>query len=168
MVQRLLSVHDYRVTETLDPRDLFASESLSNESAVLTLGRLYTTFEWVPQLMTEFGVGPDDDFRVEGEPLFAHGRTAVLIHGDPRTLPSSEPLHVFAKTLVARGIRRLLVFANTDDSAYFGSFFGGFRGTGVECMPQLLPDLAYSLLTTTAVYLEFREAVSWKLTNYLW
>ena len=34
-------------------------------------------------------------------------------------------------------------------------------------MPQLLGDLPYSLLTTTVVYLEFREAISWKLTNYL-
>ena len=52
-----------------------------------------------------------------------------------------------AQTLLARDIRQLLVFANTDDYAYFGSFFGGCRGTGVECMPQLLGDLAYSLLT---------------------
>lgn len=28
-------------------------------------------------------------------------------------------------------------------------------------------DLAYSLLITTKVYLEFRENISWKFTNYL-
>jgi hypothetical protein len=35
-------------------------------------------------------------------------------------------------------------------------------------MPQLLNDIAYSLLTATTAYLEFREFVSWKGTNYLW
>jgi hypothetical protein len=34
-------------------------------------------------------------------------------------------------------------------------------------MPQLLGDLAYSLLTATVVYLEYREAISWKWKNYL-
>jgi hypothetical protein len=66
-----------------------------------------------------------------------------------------------------RDIRQILVFANTDDYAYFGSFFGGCHGTGVECMPHLLGDLAYNLLTATVVYLEFREVVSWKWQNYL-
>lgn len=40
--------------------------------------------------------------------------------------------------------------------------------SGVACMPQLLGDLAYSILTATVVYLEFREAITWKSTNYLW
>jgi len=78
-----------------------------------------------------------------------------------------EPLHVFAHSLLEKAVHQLLVFANTDHYAYFGSFFGGLRGTDVKCMPQLLGELAYSLLTATVVYLEFREAVSWKWQNYL-
>jgi hypothetical protein len=60
------------------------------------------------------------------------------------------------------------VFANTDhDDTYFGSFFGPLKGTGIECMPQFLGELAYSLLTATIVYLEFREEVFWKRCAYL-
>jgi hypothetical protein len=168
LIQRLLAVHDYRVTQTLDPGLLFPDGALTDEHVMFMHGRLYNTFEWMPQLFTEFGVAPGDDFRIEATPEFAHGPVAVCIHGDPRSYPRIEALHVFARTLVEKGTRRLLVFANTEDEAYFGSFFGGGRGTGVACMPQLLGDLAYSLLTATVVYLEFRECVSWKWMNYLW
>lgn len=167
LIQRLLAVHDYRVTEALNPAILFSDSVLTNEHVVLAQGRLYNTFEWVPHLFTEIGFGPDDDFRIEGTPQFAHGPTAVCIHGDPRSYPRRESLHAFAQTILGRDIHRLLVFANTDDYAYFGSFVGGCRGTRLQCMPQLLGDLAYSLLTTTVVYLEFREVISWKWKNYL-
>lgn len=167
LVQRLLNVHDYRITEALDASSLFSGSALTDEHVLLTIGNLYNTFEWVPHLFTEFGTGPNDDFRVEGTPQFAHGATAVCIHGDPRSRPHPDTLRDFAGSIRDRSIHRLLVFANTDDAAYFGSFFGGCRGTGVECMPQLLGDLGYSLLTATVVYLEFREAISWKLLNYL-
>ena len=168
LIRRLLELHDYRITEPLNTADLFAGELPAVEHGVLTEGRLYATFEWFPQLFTEFGIGPNDDFRDEGPPQFAHGPTAIFIHGDPRTRPQAEQLHIFARRLLEKRIGQLLVFANTDDQAYFGSFFGGLRGTGVECIPQLLGDLAYSLLTATKVYLEFRDKVSWKLLNYLW
>jgi hypothetical protein len=167
LIQRLLEVHDYRVAETLNPAVLFSDNALRNEHVVLTQGRLYNTFEWVPHLFTEIGFGPDDDFRTEGTPQFAHGPIAVCIHGDPQSHPRADSLRAFAGSMRDRDIRQILVFANTDDYAYFGSFFGGCRGTGVECMPQLLSDLAYSLLTTTMVYLEFREVISWKSKNYL-
>ena len=167
LIKRLLRVHDYRVTEELAPAMLFAGDALTGEHVLFTTGRLYNTFEWVPHQFTAFGMGSTDDFRTEGTPQFAHGPTAVFIHGDPQSHPCVDSLRDFAGSLSDRGILRLLVFANTDDYAYFGSFFGGCRGTRVECMPQLLGDLPYSLLTTTVVYLEFREAISWKLTNYL-
>ena len=169
LVQRLLSVHAYRLTEDeeLDPAVLFAGDLPTDEHAALTTGRLFNTYEWVPYLLTEFGVGSTDDFRSEGTPQFAQGPAAVFIHGDPRSHPCTDSLRDFARCLKDRGIRRLLVFANTDDYAYFGSFFGGCRGTEVECVPQLLGDLPSSLLTATAVYLEFREAITWKIVNYL-
>ena len=167
LIKRLLSVHDYRIDEELDPVVLFADDGPADEHILLTTGRLFNTFEWVPQLTTEFGVGPTDDFRTEGAPQFAHGPTAVCIYGNPQSSPHAGSLEDFARNLRNRDIRQFLVFANTDNYAYFGSFFGGCRGTEVECTPLLLGDLAYSLLTTTQVYLEFREAISWKVTNYL-
>ena len=142
LIQRLLSVHDYRVIEILDPAALFADDALTGEHVLLTSGKLYNTFEWVFQPFTEFGVGSDDDFRIEGTPHFAHGPTVVCIHGDPQSHPRAHSLRVFADMLHDRGFCQFLVFANTDDYTYFGSYFGGCSGTGVECMPQLLGDFS--------------------------
>ena len=167
LIQRLLRVHDFRVTETLDPARLFDDDALTGEHILLKTGKLYNTFEWVFQSFTEFGVGPDDDFRIEGAPQFAHGPTAVCIHGNPRSNPRAHSLRVFAEMMHDRDICQFLVFANTDDYAYFGPFFRGCRGSRVECMPQPLGNLSYSLLTTTEVYLEFRESISWNFRNYL-
>jgi len=166
LTQRLLDVHDYRITEQLDPSVLFSNDTLTEEHVRLTTGRLYNTFEWASQLFTEFGTSPTDDFRDEGI-QFAHGLTAVCILGDQAPHLHADALSSFAKTLHNRGIYRILVFANTDDYSYFGSFREGCAGTGVECMPLLLGDLAYSLLTTTMVYMEFRGVISWKSKNYL-
>jgi len=91
----------------------------------------------------------------------------VCIHGDPQSRPSRDAIKVFARAAREQDVDRLLVFANSDDGGYFGSFFGSVRDTGLRCVPQLLGDLAFSLLTTTVVYLEFREAISWKIRNYL-
>ena len=167
LIQRLLEVHDYRVTETLNPAVLFSDNALTNEYVVLTHGRLYNTFEWVPHLFTEIGFGPDDDFRTEGTPQFAHGPIAVCILGDPQSRPRADSIRVFAERMRERDIRQILTFANTDDHRYYGAFSQGCRGTEVKCMPQLLGDLAYSLLMATVVYLEFREVISWKWKNYL-
>lgn len=167
LVERLLAVHDYRVTQPLDPELLFGRGVPADEHVALSVGKLYNTFEWVSQLFTEIGFGPVDDFRHEGAPQSAQGEVAVCIHGQPRLRPCAGSLDAFARRVLSGHARQFLVFANTDDPAYFGSFFGGFRGKGAECMPQLLGDLAYSVLTATIVYLEFRDDISWKCTNYL-
>lgn len=167
LVERLLAEHDYRVSELLPAGQLIETCGETDQHAKLSVGRLYATFEWVSQLMTEFGVDPGDDFRHEGVPQFAHGRVAVLIDGSPGSLPSAQRLGDFAQELAGKGVTRFLVFANTDDLRYFGSFAAAFRSTVVKCMPQLLRDLAYSLLTVTVVYLEFRDVVSWDIKNYL-
>jgi hypothetical protein len=116
----------------------------------------------MPQLFTEFGTDPGDDFRLEATPQYAHGSVAVFIHGNPESRPRAESLDAFARKLLDKGIDRLLVFGNTDEPKYFGSFFGGVNRKRVKCMPQLLGDLSYNVLTATIVYLEFREAISWK------
>ena len=167
LIQRLLAVHDYRATEVLEPTTLLVGDDAPPDHAVLSVGRLYNTFEWVPQLFNEFGVGPEDDFRIEGAPQIVHGRTAVLIHGDPGLSPDTDRLDYFARTLCAKEVHQILVFLNTEEIACFGHFRGGLRNSGLDCLPQLLGDLAFSLLTATAVYLEFREAISWKVVNYL-
>jgi hypothetical protein len=166
LVQRLLEVHGYRIQQSLDPGKVLAADS-GQEHVALSIGRLYNTFEWVPQLFTEFGVGPSDDLRDEGTPEVVHGSTAVFVHGDSRSALDSARLAEFVGELKAAGVPRLLVFANTDETSYIGSFSAAVRGTAVRCLPQRLSDLAYSLLTATVVYLEFRDAIRWKLINYL-
>jgi hypothetical protein len=96
------------------------------------------------------------------------GPFAVFIHGEVGSPPNPEAVREFADSLMKDGIRHLLVFANMHcDPAYFGTFFAGTRGSGLQCVPLFLGEVAYSLLTTTIVYLEFRDAVSWELLTYL-
>ena len=121
----------------------------------------------MPQLFTEFGRGPTDDFRDEGTPEAVQGLAATFIYGDPADTVDSARLSEFINDLRGDGIHNLLVFANSDDIALIGTFLSVTRNGSVRCMPQLLPDLAYSLLTATVVYLEFRDAIRWKITNYL-
>jgi hypothetical protein len=168
IVKRLLEVHDYRPAETLDPAALFGERYVEAEQVLLTTGRLHNTFEWVPHMYTQFGWGSADDFRIEGAPQFAQGPVAVLIQGAPHSPPDTDSLRTFAAAMNQQGVDRLLVFGNTDEFGYFGSFFGGLRGTGLTCVPQLLADLAFSLLTATVVYLEFRESITWRTKSYLY
>jgi len=167
IVLRLLAAHDYRHDSSIAPEALFGHNISADDAIQASRGRLFHTYEWVPFLFNEIGIGKGDDFRIEGNPEFAQGPVAVCIHSRIATRPDRMALRTFAADATTRGISRLLAFANTDDYAYLGSFFGNLRDTGLCCLPQLLPDLAFSLLTTTAVYLEFRDAVSWKYTNYL-
>jgi hypothetical protein len=124
---------------------------------------MFYTYEWVHQMMTEFGVGPGSEFRIEGEVNHVQGPCAVLIHSRKASYPEAAGVRDLASHLAKdKNIGHLLVFVNDkEDPGYFGSFFGGVRGTGVECMPQNLGDLAFNVLTATLVYLEFRDRLSW-------
>lgn len=169
LVRRLLDVHGFQVLKDEDAAVLFGNAKIDPAHVSLSTGRLYYTFEWVFHMETEFGIGPDRDFRIEGQPHFAQGPCAVLIHGDTQSRPDSGAVRNYGGLLASRGIPQFLVFGNLDyDPPYFGTFFSAVRGTGVTCLPLLLNEVAYCLLTTTMVYLEFREAVSWRLKSYIW
>jgi|GEM_PF-6533643 len=45
---------------------------------------------------------------------------------------------------------------------------GPFGETGIFCMPQLLAELAFNILTAMTVYLEFRDRISWSLKAYIY
>ncbi len=169
VVSRLLSVHGFKLVQTLDESLLFPNLRSSGDIVSLSEGIMYYTYEWFPQIFTEFGFDPGSDFRIEGDIIHVQGSCAVLIHSNKVSYPDCEALREFAQDLVeTKNIRHLLVFVNDDnDPAYFGSFFGTARGTGLECMPQLLGDLAFNLLIATTVYLEFRDKITWSIVNYL-
>jgi hypothetical protein len=164
VVNRLLSVHGFKLVESLDESLLFPNICSSGDIASLSLGVMYYTYEWIPQLFTEFGFDPDSDFRIEGDIEHVQGPCAVLIHSNKVSYPDPGSLEEFAQELVkTKGIRQLLAFVNDDDPAYYGKVLG----TDVECMPQILSDLAFNLLTATTVYLEFRDKITWRIVNYL-
>lgn len=168
IVNRLLSVHGYKIAEELDPSTIFPDAKSSGDIVSLTVGTMNHTFEWVLQLTTEFLHDEGSDFRIEGKPNHVQGMCAVLIHSNKRSSADMKAVQAMAQDLKSRGITDLLVFANEyNDPGYFGSFFGAVRGTGVMCIPQLLGELGFNLLTATTVYLEFRDRISWRYKNYL-
>jgi hypothetical protein len=162
LIRGLLTAHRYEVEETLDTSGLFPRGRAGGDEVSLTSGTMFYTYEWVHQMMTEFGVGPGSEFRIEGEVNHVQGPCAVLIHSRKASHPEVAGVRGFASHLAKdKNIGCLLVFVNDqEDLGYFGSFFGGVRGTGVECMPQNLGDLAFNVLTATLVYLEFRDRLS--------
>jgi len=131
---------------------------------------MHYTYEWVLQLTTEFGFDENSDFRIEGDIIHAQGPCAVLIQSHKVSYPDMRAVERLAQRLVRdKQITKLLVFTNEyDDPRYFGSYFGALRGTGVECIPQLLGELAFNLLMATTVYLDFRDKISWRIVHYLY
>jgi len=172
VVNGLLSAHRYRVTEYLDTRMLFPEAATHGDILSLSTGTMCNTYEWVLQLTSEFGQDQGSDFRIEGAVHHVQGPCAILVHSRKESYPEPSAVLALATNLVTnRKIQRLLVFANVDcyeDPGYFGSFFGGVRGSGLRCVPQLLGDLAFNLLTATTVYLNFRDKISWSFVNYLY
>lgn len=168
VINRLLSAHGYKTTEQLDTNFLFPI-GLGDEVS-LSLGVMHHTYEWVLQLTTQFSLDENSDFRIEGGILQVQGPCAVLVHSHKVSHPNTSVLKELSQELVNnRQITRLLVFANAySDPGYFGDYFGTVRGTGMQCIPQLLGDIAFNLLIATTVYLYFRNKISWSVVNYLY
>jgi hypothetical protein len=172
LVNRLLAEHGYETEEKTDAKSLFSDTS--KDVAELLYGTLHFTYEWVPQLTTQFGFSfINGKFRIEGEPLFAQGKCAVLIHSAKLDYPQPERLRNLIKLIKTKNIEQFLVFVNADlmdDPLYEGTFVSAQRETGISfgCIPQGLGEITFSVLISTLVYLDFRDKVSFKLINYLW
>jgi hypothetical protein len=165
LVRRILAVHEFRVTEEVEPHDLGLSD-IGRVTAML--GRLYLTYEWTNPLFTEFGYDEGSDFRIESDPEYAHGDVFVVIHseatGRPRSTDDSQQL---VSRLQARGITRALVFVNASD--FNAKIIGAWRVTLEPLcrMPQGLGSIAFNVLTAPSVYLEFLDRLRWDHVNYL-
>ena len=168
VVDALLLAHGYEVKQMLAPVDLFGDLAPTADIASLWRGVLHYTYEWVLQMTTEIGFDEGSRYRIEGDPLYAQGPCAVLIHSRKASLPRAEAVHAFALSLARDGVGSLLVFANDHgDPRYFGTFVSAVRDTEAQCAPQHLGDLAFNLLVATNVYLEFRDSLSWDRVCYL-
>ena len=182
LVDDLLAEHSYKVAETLDVTDLFPGAERSGNVASLTCGMLHQKYEIVLQITNE--IVPDEDgFRIEGNSYFAHGLCAVLTHSYVTTSPDAKKLAKLADVLLKKNIRRLLVFVNApllsdgdskrveaaDGSTYhlhpghgdLGTYRYVLSNTGLDCVPQHLEDIGFSLCITTNTYHRFRDRVSW-------
>ncbi len=88
-----------------------ANELISRRSRVLKPHRrLYLTYEWTSPLMTEFGYGPESDFRLESAPFNAHGDVLVVVHSEIAAAPrATERTAALVAELCDVGVERALV-----------------------------------------------------------
>lgn len=171
IVRRLLKEHQYEIEESLDIKALFPEDS--EDKANLLYGTLHLTYEWIYQITTAFAPNTED-FRIEGSPSTAQGKCAILIHSQVEHYPELEATKEMIKVIENKGMEHFLVFANLnligDDSAYVCSYVSAQNEANFNqgVLPQGLSELAFSLLTATLVYLDFRDKIFFELVNYLW
>ncbi len=163
LVWRLLEAHEFRVSREIDMATLLDAD-IGDVSAMV--GRLYLTYEWLAPIETEFGVGPETDFRIEARPDWAHGDVLVVIHSRFCATPrQTEATQALVSALQEEGISRALIFFNASDLE--AANFGAWRTTFAPMVraPQGLGSLAFNVLTATNVYLEFLDRLSWRFAN---
>jgi hypothetical protein len=165
LVARLLDAHNFRPQHSID----FTSVLDAPVGALRAeIGRLYLTYEWTTPLETEFGMGPDDDFRIEARPISAQGKVLIVVHSEPLAAPRrTEAATALIEQLGDEEVERVLVFFNDSDRDH--GLFGGWRTTlrPLVGVPQGLGSLAFNVLTSTNVYLEFLDRLDWRYANYL-
>jgi len=165
LVLRLLDAHDFRgsiginLEQMLDPR-------VGRVRALV--GTLYLTYEWTSPLFTEFGSGPESDFRIESPSERAQGKVLIVIHSEPAGTPeASDEISELVRALRGDEVSRALVFLNRTelgDSALWGAWRGLFAE--LHALPQGLGSLAFNVLTATTIYLEFLDRLRWRIANY--
>ncbi len=168
LVERLLSVHDFRITERLDSRDLMVWER-AQDDAYLNVGMMYSTYEWPFSLGVEFGTDPGTDFREEGQLFRVQGPAAVMVHPTfPDRLVSSEKFEETVSHLEGTGAQGLLVIGNAPEPLLMSSYYTALFKDWSYLPPQGQGSLAYSVLTAPAVFMEFQDRLHWKYVNYWW
>jgi hypothetical protein len=167
LVDDLLSEHDYRMQEKLDPSSLFSGPSRAGNVATLTCGVLQQKYEIILQATNEF-IPDENGFRIEGASDYAFGPCAVLVHSNVSTPPDPVKVVELARELAeTRGVNRLLVFVNgymlTENmrNCCFYEYRQAEQGAGLRCMPQHLEDIGFNLCITTNTYHKFRDRITW-------
>jgi hypothetical protein len=166
VVDALLKAHDFRAK-----RDIDLASRLDRDIGTVTaaVGTLYLTYEWTFPGATEFGFDPGTDFRIEARPMTAHGDVMVVCHswvtGAPRR---TGELASLVAELRQAGIEHALVFFNEPEMSVPG-MVGSWR-VALEPLvhsPQGVDSLGFNVLTTTLVYLDYVDRLSWSILNYL-
>ena len=165
LVARLLDAHDFRPQSSIDLTPMLDAPVGALRAEI---GRLYLTYEWTTPLGTEFGVDPEDDFRVEGRPISAQGKVLIVVHSEPLAAPRrTQATAALAEQLGREEVDGALVFFNDSDRDH--GLLGGWRTTlrPLVGVPQGLGSLAFNVLTSTNVYLEFLDRLDWRYAHYL-
>ena len=166
LVDGLLQAHDFRPKREIDLASLLDRDigTLST-----TVGTLYSTYEWTFAGATEYGFDPGTDFRLEATPESALGDVLVVCHSRVADSPRrTDDVERLVAELQESGIDRALVFFNESEMSVPG-LFGSWRVTlePLVHIPQGLDSLAFNVLTTTLVYLDFVDRLGWRYINYL-
>jgi hypothetical protein len=166
LVGELLDAHDYRPTREIDLASLLDRDI---GIATATVGTLYLTYEWTFPGATEFGYDPGTEFRIEAKPETAHGQVMVVCHSHVDDAPRrTDDLAALVTQLREEQIERALVFFNESEMSVPG-MVGSWR-VALEPLvhtPQGVDSLGFNVLTTTLVYLDFVDRLSWRVLNYL-
>lgn len=166
LVDRILGVHDFRPVS-----------SSTVGSLTLITGRLYQTLEWQSPAFAEYGVGPDDDFRIEPAIEAVHDHVLVVCDSKPLRRGFSEVEFAALEQAVSASSpeTRVLVMFNGPDLSGTGGTWrsalrddlqafdrpGGASMIGLEAM-------TYLVLVATLVYLDVVPGLTWEHVNYLW
>src|SRR6185503_9330541 len=140
--KHILELHGYRQAERINAGD-------SETNVEISVGRLYSSFEWVYQLTTQFGLDRDDDFRTEGSSQTYQGDCIVCICSEQAPL-ARDTCRRIASLASDRRIPRVLAFQNGTDYSAIGTWLAAGREFSVDCAPLLVPEITYCLLTSTA------------------
>ena len=167
LVEALLTAHDYRIDRRLDAASILQGVADGTDEAFLSVGTMYSTYEWPFSLGVEYGVSEGTDFREEGQLFRIQGRTAVLAH---TRVGSHAVAAAGADAALARlrqdGVEKMLVIGNAPDVLLISSYKPIL---GDLCdVPQGHGSLAYSVVTAPLIFMGFQDRLKWKFVNYLW
>lgn len=167
VVRAILAEHKYRESETMDMTQVFLG---TGDEAKLSLGRLFDPYEWHLHFGADF-ISDENGYCEDAKPFRIQGTCGVVIHSNVVSRPDLSALNsmLFAR-LKHKEIKNLLVFVNhyayqsfVEDEPYncFPEFSQAARRNGLFCVPQHLEELGRTILSTTNVYLKFRDKIEW-------
>jgi hypothetical protein len=167
LVERLLTLHDYRIEQRLDASQLLKGVAEGTDQAFLSVGTMLSMYEWPFSLGVEIGYSLDTPVRSEGQMLSVYGKTAVFVHSRfgghaERTSETATILQLIRDS----GVDEVLAIGNASEPLLLASYRGLF-GDLIE-FPQGGAGLAYSVLTSPLVLMEFAERLNWMFVNYVW
>jgi hypothetical protein len=167
LVQRLLTLHDYTIEERIDASLLLKGVADGTDEAFLSMGTMHSKYEWPFSLGVEFGYSADTVVRDEGWMSSVYGKTAVFVHS--RFGGHAEPAPMageIVQQIRDSGVNKVLAIANAAEPLLLASYrdlFGDLMD-----YPQSQAGLAYSVLTSQLVLIEFTDQLRWRFVSYLW